>query len=699
MASLSQKRLAADMESTRLAPNKRQRTMLSAGLQPLVEQSLPWLEAQFRTLLKCPSLMLTPGLRLSTQGPLRDNPTKRLLLLESQELIVLNYATCQLEHRDANNALIFAQTLLPDKLQEYHDAIDALAFDDEADLSETEFIRGKAPSPDELDLLLAQESFQEPPTPPSQLEQSPPASLTADIDPSLFQEDYIPSPSPAPVRQRPADYSFKPPPFEWKLNDLSINKTRSRLATVCKDWGKHFGYARRGGRIYEPHPKYGRYYMECADYNGESSFEYWFYRKIPDDVVGAIGMTNFGMKHFKKQLPLYFPNPRKILFRNGVLDIGTVKLTPLKEGYKGQPCGHFMDCDWLPRGEGTCANFDRLMTTQGFDNETVMWILALMGRSLFGVQDNWQIAGYLFGPGGTGKSTLLKYITSWMPVQAKRTIAGSTGGSDFDSFDHNDGIRLVVYDELTRLTKLRADRLRALVSGDSVELNRKHKGQTVGQFTGSIWFSGNEIIDLGNSPNAKDATDRRFAMIQMVKKPSGPIIKDSMIQRETQVVLRKALMCYHHINRQISDAAYRYLPPQLATKASNVKDQWSTFNGFLDNALRYEEGSRARLDYIIRDWGKVARKTGCMDVMEKVNISGRKKAINLWLKHHRSINKPGWKRTTVRDTGKTANVYVLMDHVLDTNAASIYSDDFNHEAEDNRITSNKKLYCLSIAEL
>ena len=586
-----------------------------------------------------------------------------------------------------------AHALLPEQIQQYFDVINQLELPIRDDISEHEFIAGKQPAEEEdFDSLIEQaENEVEATLTPTELDS---------IDPSIFEEEYVPSPTPPPpVSSRRKDYSFKTEPFDYKLQGLTISKTKARLEFIARDWGKHYGYAARGGRVFAPHHKYGRYYMDCIDYNGERPFVAWLYSKIPDELIAAIGTTQFAIKKFKLLMPLYRANPRKILFRNGVLDITTVKLTPLKEGYKGQPCGHFMDCDWLERGEGTCPNFNKLMTTQSFTSETVMWILALMGRSLFGVQDNWQLAGYLFGPGGTGKSTLLKYIATWMPVQAKRSISGSTGGSDFDSFDHNDGIRLLIYDELTKFTKLRADRLRALVSGDEVELNRKRRDQTVGQFNASIWFSGNEMINVGNSPNARDATDRRFAVIQMTKKPSGQTIKDSMIWRESQVVLRKALICYHHLHRQMSSAAYRYLPDQLSVKASNVKDQWSTFNSFLDQAVKYEEGSRVRLDHLIEDWVKVVKKTGSMNVMEKVNTTNRKKAVNMWLKRTRGIVKPDWKRSTCRTAGKTTNTYVLVDYVLDRSAASTYSDDFNHEAQDNANNSNKKLYCLDVSQL
>lgn len=93
----------------------------------------------------------------------------------------------------------------------------------------------------------------------------------------------------------------------------------------------------------------------------------------------------------------------------------------------GRIAWHHIDMEWT--GSTATPKFDKLVTYQLQDGEAYDWFLTLLGRMQYrvGQLDNWQVMLYVYGLGGTGKSTALKiYAKSFRPgaveyLQTSRT--------------------------------------------------------------------------------------------------------------------------------------------------------------------------------------------------------------------------------------------------------------------------------------
>jgi hypothetical protein len=82
----------------------------------------------------------------------------------------------------------------------------------------------------------------------------------------------------------------------------------------------------------------------------------------------------------------------------------------------GRIARHHINMEWT--GSIATPKFDKLVTYQLQDGEAYDWFLTLLGRMQYrvGQLDSWQVMLYVYGLGGTGKSTALKiYAKSFRP--------------------------------------------------------------------------------------------------------------------------------------------------------------------------------------------------------------------------------------------------------------------------------------------
>lgn len=136
-------------------------------------------------------------------------------------------------------------------------------------------------------------------------------------------------------------------------------------------------------------------------------------------------------------------------------------------------------------------------------------LLQFLGLSLLGVMPSLQCAVFLYGVGGSGKSTILKVIEALVPSDSRCSVKPEDFGDDYHRAALA-GKRFNLVPEIDKDKLLPSADFKAVISGDTVSA-REPYGK-VFDFTPntSNWFNGNSFLA---TRDRSDAFWRRWAII------------------------------------------------------------------------------------------------------------------------------------------------------------------------------------------
>ena len=135
---------------------------------------------------------------------------------------------------------------------------------------------------------------------------------------------------------------------------------------------------------------------------------------------------------------------------------------------------HYMDEALDPMDIPT-PFFDSILVTQKFTASMKFWMFVMCGRLFHDVRtlDDWQVALFIRGVAGSGKSTILKLL-SYIYQRNDVGIMMSDGQSTF-SDEHLVDKYIVLAMDLDKTTTFSQTRFNSFVSGEMVSINRKFK--------------------------------------------------------------------------------------------------------------------------------------------------------------------------------------------------------------------------------
>jgi hypothetical protein len=235
---------------------------------------------------------------------------------------------------------------------------------------------------------------------------------------------------------------------------------------------------RMDGFVLQPHPKIPGAFIKRCDYAtfiSETLANCNAYHSSGENQSMMLFMEAHDHPKFRLYTPSDFVRPF-VSFQDGTFSLDTGKFI-LWEDFQGDPptTDHFFDCRFADEVDKPTPLWDKLLGHQ-LESEEKLLFEVLSGRLFYpvGFKDGWQVAPFIKGVTGTGKSTVFKIIRAMFPPGAISVI--NTG---FEPTFGLSGIymkRVLFFPDLPKNMQqvLSQTLFQTMVTGDTTNIAKKH---------------------------------------------------------------------------------------------------------------------------------------------------------------------------------------------------------------------------------
>lgn len=220
------------------------------------------------------------------------------------------------------------------------------------------------------------------------------------------------------------------------------------------------------------------------------------------------------------QFPQVQKNRNLFSFRNGILyskmyvESDQYKPIFIKYGTRdfmtfqapfGEPqeSAKYFDLDYIDYGcddwyDIPTPNLQSILDFQDFDEETCRWMYVFLGRLIYDTSDldSWQVIPFLKGVARSGKSTIIKLVSSIYDPEDVRTLSNNIERK-FGLYSIYDGFMFVAPEIKSDICLEQAE-FQSVVSGETVSVARKFEKAVSITWTAPGILAGNEV------PNWRD---------------------------------------------------------------------------------------------------------------------------------------------------------------------------------------------------
>jgi len=274
-------------------------------------------------------------------------------------------------------------------------------------------------------------------------------------------------------------------------------------------------------------------------------------------------------------------------FRNGIFSSGTFypygspEYRALDKKLTGSR--FFRDVDCVP-GAPT-PHFDNILKFQGWDDETIYFFKTLLGRLMFALRekDSWQIAPFLYGVGGSGKSTIIQSVVKHFYAAEDIVVLSNNQEQQFGLANLYKA-KLILAPEIKGDFKLDPAEWQSCVTGEPVSISIKNKEARTIEWDVPMIMAGNELP----YPNAdkSGSVQRRMCVFHFSKKvPESAEITDldSKLWFELGALIPNCYNAYIETCERLGTSGIRQnYPPQIRQWKSEVRSMLNSCDGFVN---------------------------------------------------------------------------------------------------------------------
>ncbi len=187
-------------------------------------------------------------------------------------------------------------------------------------------------------------------------------------------------------------------------------------------------------------------------------------------------------------------------------------------------------------------NFQSILDYQEFEEDVARWVYVFVGRLFFdlGELDNWQVALFLEGIAGSGKSTITKLVKKFYET-ADIGVLSNNIEKTFGLGALKDKL-LILAPEIKGDFKLEQSEFQLLIEGGDMQLPIKHKNSHYLEWKSPALFAGNE------PPNYTDnsgSISRRLVVAKFSKKVTNVDSDlESKLTIELPTLIKKCASAY-----------------------------------------------------------------------------------------------------------------------------------------------------------
>ena len=251
--------------------------------------------------------------------------------------------------------------------------------------------------------------------------------------------------------------------------------------------------------------------------------------------------------------------------------------TPEFEKLKGvMSFKHFPHAVWTE--DRKTEQWDKLLDAQKFTAEEKDMTQVICGRCLYkvGEKDNWQIAGFLKGAGGSGKSAVLNVVANFLPTKLVAYLE-SEARNGVGQHMHLIGSALVLCTDTSKV--IGADGFREtwnkMVEGASVTLQRLRKSVWQGPWPAHLLHAGNHFFAWNDE---QGQTKRRVLVVgpwHKVSESKADTNLHKKLEKEELMILAKCNASYTKLVTEIGDRTFHTVLKDKCPRFHQLGEQLS----------------------------------------------------------------------------------------------------------------------------
>lgn len=213
-----------------------------------------------------------------------------------------------------------------------------------------------------------------------------------------------------------------------------------------------------------------------------------------------------------------------------------------------------MPFDYIPARAGEAHKWLAFLEDSWGDDEDydekVLALQEAFAATMFGLGPRYQTAFLLYGPGGTGKSTVLEVLSTMMPASGQSAVPPTLWGERFQQ-QPMVGKSLNVCGELPESALIDGDKFKSVVSGEIQQTELKNRPIFTYRPTAAQWFAANF---LPRSRDTSEGFNRRWLILEFRKvvPPEKRIVNfhEILVAEEREAIAAWAIQGLHRLVQQ-----------------------------------------------------------------------------------------------------------------------------------------------------